>query len=139
MAVCYRNLQVSLCNISYNADRIQSKSYEYIKEKWCQTRSFIHCITQSGSYLFRFALASRTMRSFVELWSARMTAWCGKSIAFPGLPGPSTSSIIPFLTDLSLHYHILLSYHHFGLISFSIYSNDFGSFRNYQKLMKHFL
>ena len=43
-----------------------------------------------------FAVALKTMRSFVKLWSLLMTACCGKYLAFPGLPGPFTSSIKSF-------------------------------------------
>ena len=49
-----------------------------------------------------FAVALKTIRSFVKLWSLRMTACCGKYLAFPGLAGPSTSSVIPFFNNIFL-------------------------------------
>ena len=42
-----------------------------------------------------FELASNTARSFVELWSSLMTAWCGKYLTFAGIPMLSTFSITP--------------------------------------------
>ena len=42
-----------------------------------------------------FELASNTTRSFVELWSSLMTAYCGKYLTFPGIPILSTFSITP--------------------------------------------
>ena len=42
-----------------------------------------------------FELASNTPRSFVELWSSLMTAWCGKYLTFAGIPMLSTFSITP--------------------------------------------
>ena len=42
-----------------------------------------------------FELASNTTRSFVELWSSLMTAWCVKYLTFPGIPTLSTFSITP--------------------------------------------
>ena len=42
-----------------------------------------------------FQLASNTTRSFVEVWSSLMTAWCGKYLTFPVIHMLSTFSITP--------------------------------------------
>ena len=57
-----------------------------------------------------FEHASNTTRSFVELWSSLMTAWCGKYLTFPGIPMLSTFSITPcstYLLLLNLYFNLL--------------------------------
>ena len=45
-----------------------------------------------------FEVAPNAKRSFVELWSSLMTAWCGKYLTFLEIPMLSTFSITPCST-----------------------------------------